>query len=59
MKYLVDPFYRASNRGTVQGTGFGLSIVKRFVDLHKGQMLIESVVNKGTAVTITLPYLQQ
>ena len=59
IKYLLDPFYRASNRGAVQGTGFGLSIVKRFVDLHKGQMLIESVVDKGTAVTITLPYLQQ
>ncbi|MDI6033539.1 PAS domain S-box protein [Flavobacterium sp. LB2P84] len=59
IKYLVDPFYRASNRGTVQGTGFGLSIVKRFVDLHKGQMLIESVVNKGTTVIITLPYLQK
>jgi PAS domain S-box-containing protein len=58
IKYLLDPFYRASNRGTIQGTGFGLSIVKRFVDLHKGQMLIESVVDEGTVVTITLPYLQ-
>ena len=58
IKYLLDPFYRASNRGAVKGTGFGLSIVKRFVDLHKGKMLIESVVDKGTVVTITLPYLQ-
>ncbi|MFV8339609.1 PAS domain S-box protein [Flavobacterium sp. LB3P21] len=58
IKYLLDPFYRASNRGAVQGTGFGLSIVKRFVDLHKGKLLIESVVDKGTVVTITLPYLQ-
>ena len=57
IKYLLDPFYRASNRGAVQGTGFGLSIVKRFVDLHKGKMLIESVVDKGTVVAITLPYL--
>lgn len=58
IKYLLDPFYRASNRGTVQGTGFGLSIVKRFVDLHKGKLLIESTVDKGTVVTITLPYFQ-
>lgn len=58
IKYLLDPFYRASNRGAVKGTGFGLSIVKRFVDLHKGTLLIESVVDKGTVVTITLPYLQ-
>ena len=58
IKYLLDPFYRASNRGAVQGTGFGLSIVKRFVDLHNGKLLIESVVDKGTTVTIILPYLQ-
>jgi PAS domain S-box-containing protein len=58
IKYLLDPFYRASNRGVVKGTGFGLSIVKRFVELHKGKLLIESVVDKGTIVTITLPYLQ-
>ena len=57
IKYLLEPFYRASNRGAVKGTGFGLSIVKRFVDLHKGEMLIESVVDKGTKVTIILPYL--
>jgi len=57
IKYLLEPFYRASNRGAVKGTGFGLSIVKRFVDLHKGQLLIESIVNKGTTVTIILPYL--
>jgi len=58
IKYLLDPFYRASNRGVVKGTGFGLSIVKRFVELHKGKLLIESVVDKGTVVTIILPYLQ-
>ena len=59
IKYLLEPFYRASNHGAIKGTGFGLSIVKRFIDLHKGQILIESVVNKGTKVTIILPYFQQ
>ena len=56
MKYLLDPFYRASNSGTAKGTGFGLSIVKRFVHLHKGKMHIASIVNKGTTITIQLPY---
>lgn len=59
IKYLLEPFYRASNRGAVKGTGFGLSIVKRFVDLHKGHILIESVVDNGTKVTIILPHFQQ
>ncbi|ARV07432.1 hypothetical protein BTO04_12355 [Polaribacter sp. SA4-10] len=58
IKYLLEPFYRATNKGAAKGTGFGLSIVKRFVDLHKGEILIESAVNKGTTVTIVLPYLQ-
>jgi PAS domain S-box-containing protein len=59
IKYLLEPFYRASNRGAVKGTGFGLSIVKRFVDLHKGNILIESVVDNGTKVTIILPHFRQ
>lgn len=56
IKYLLEPFYRASNIGTIKGTGFGMSIVKRFVELHKGQIFIESVINEGTKVTILLPY---
>ncbi|TXD47634.1 PAS domain-containing sensor histidine kinase [Polaribacter sp. IC073] len=59
IKYLLEPYYRASNKGAAQGTGFGLSVVKRFVDLHKGELLIESVVDEGTTVTIILPHLQQ
>ena len=55
-KFLFDPFYRASNAEAIQGTGFGLSIVKRFVDILKGEIAIESEVKKGTIVTITIPY---
>jgi signal transduction histidine kinase len=57
IKNLSEPFYRASNVGKTKGTGFGLSIVKRFVALHKGQIAVESVLNQGTKVIITLPYL--
>jgi len=57
IKNLLEPFYRASNVGKTKGTGFGFSIVKRFVSLHKGQISIESVLNQGTKVIITLPYL--
>jgi signal transduction histidine kinase len=59
IKYVLEPFYRASNKGTAEGTGFGLSIVKRFIQLHKGQILIESIIKKGTTITIILPYLKQ
>jgi PAS domain S-box-containing protein len=57
IKNLSEPFYRASNVGKTKGTGFGFSIVKRFVALHKGQIAVESVLNQGTKVIITLPYL--
>ena len=57
IKNLSEPFYRASNVGKTKGTGFGFSIVKRFVTLHKGQIAVESVLNQGTKVIITLPYL--
>jgi PAS domain S-box-containing protein len=59
IKYVLEPFYRASNKGTAEGTGFGLSIVKRFVHLHKGQILIESIIKKGTTITIILPYVKK
>ncbi|WP_016990946.1 PAS domain S-box protein [Flavobacterium sp. ACAM 123] len=56
IKYLFEPFYRASNIGNMKGTGFGMSIVKRFVNLHNGHIHIESIINKGTKITIILPF---
>jgi signal transduction histidine kinase len=55
---ILDFFYRASNVGKTAGTGLGLAIVKRCVDLLEGQMILESVENQGTTVTVTLRSLQ-
>jgi len=52
---LFEAFRRASNAGTIQGTGLGLAIVKRCVDLHQGQISLESQVGIGSTFTITLP----
>ncbi len=52
---LFESFHRASNVGTVPGTGVGLAIVKRCVDLHNGQIALESEVGVGTTFTVTLP----
>ncbi|HEY9638051.1 MAG TPA: ATP-binding protein [Coleofasciculaceae cyanobacterium] len=52
---LFESFYRASNVGTTQGTGLGLAIVKKCVDLHQGQITVESEVGVGTTFTLTLP----
>lgn len=52
---LFHSFYRASNVGTISGTGLGLAIVKKSVDLHGGEIAVESAVGVGTKFTVTLP----
>jgi PAS domain S-box-containing protein len=52
---MFEVFHRAKNVGTIQGTGLGLTIVKRSVDLHSGTITVESEVKAGTTFTIWLP----
>ena len=54
-KQLFDSFYRGRNVGNIPGTGLGLCIVKKFVDLHKGKISLKSQVGVGTTFKITLP----
>jgi PAS domain S-box-containing protein len=53
---LFEFFYRASNSDTIPGTGIGLAIVKKCVDLHDGAIALESDLGKGTTITVTLPF---
>lgn len=48
-------FFRAKNTLSVAGTGIGLYLTKHFIELHGGDVLIESEVGVGTSVTVTLP----
>ena len=52
---LFQSFSRGSNVGTIPGTGLGLAIVKACVDLHCGKISLESQLNRGTKITISLP----
>jgi PAS domain S-box-containing protein len=54
-EWLFNAFHRGCNVGDRPGTGLGLVIVKRCVDLHGGKIKVESKLGKGTAVTMTLP----
>ena len=54
--YLFDRFFRASNVSNVQGTGLGLYIVKKYIDMLQGDITFRSVAGKGTTFTLTLPY---
>jgi signal transduction histidine kinase len=52
---LFTAFQRARNVGNRQGTGLGLVLVKRCVELHKGSIDIRSQVGEGTTITVRLP----
>ncbi len=52
---LFDTFHRATNVGRVQGTGLGLAVVKRAVDLHGGRIRVESKEGVGTTFDLELP----
>jgi PAS domain S-box-containing protein len=52
---IFDLFYRGGNVGIIQGTGMGLTIVKRSVDAHKGMITFVSEPGKGTTFTVVLP----
>ncbi|RWY53765.1 PAS domain-containing sensor histidine kinase [Mucilaginibacter gilvus] len=51
-KHLFEAFFRAHNTGTIPGTGLGLNIVARYIDLMGGSVNFESKVNQGTIFTI-------
>lgn len=55
ISYLFNKFYTANDYGSAtSGAGLGLNIVKNIIDMHGGEIKIESVVNKGTTVSIVL-----
>jgi PAS domain S-box-containing protein len=55
LEWLFNPFHRGGNVGDRPGTGLGLVIVKRCVDLHGGKIKVESIPDAGTSVTLKLP----
>jgi len=54
-KHLFEAFFRAHNTGDIPGTGLGLNIVARYVDLMNGTVNFKSEVNQGTLFTIIFP----
>jgi signal transduction histidine kinase len=58
-RHLFTTFFRGKNVTNIEGTGLGLPIVKRYVDLLQGNVSLKSVLGEGTIVYLTLPELPE
>ena len=53
LERICEPFFTTKTKGT----GLGIPICKKIIDAHKGSITIQSTLEKGTAVEITIPTL--
>jgi len=58
LEQLFQPFVQidSSLNRQYEGTGLGLALVKQIVELHGGQVMVESEIGKGSVFTVALPY---
>ncbi|NES20591.1 MAG: PAS domain-containing protein [Symploca sp. SIO3E6] len=55
LPHLFESFHRGDNVGNIPGTGLGLAIVKKSVDLHGGQITVNSKTGAGTTFIVKIP----
>jgi PAS domain S-box-containing protein len=54
-EHLFERFFRARNAANIQGTGLGLHIVSKYIELLNGKIELQSEENNGTTFTISIP----
>jgi two-component system sensor histidine kinase ArlS len=55
LEKIFQPFYRSDDGMAIPGFGLGLSLARRILHLHKGTIVVDSVVGKGSLFSIALP----
>ncbi len=55
MPKLFEKYFRASTSAGIKGTGIGLHMIKSFVDMHGGEISVNSVVDEGSVFRVSLP----
>jgi len=58
LPYIFDRFYQAdsSHKKLYEGTGIGLALVKELVELHQGEITVESILESGTTFSCYFPF---
>ena len=54
-EHLFERFFRAHNAANIQGTGLGLHIISKYLELLDGKISIESELGKGSTFTVVIP----
>lgn len=57
LEHVFEPFYRTKNAAAFKGSGIGLSICRRIVDLHRGKVSVKSELNKGSLFVVIIPHV--
>ena len=57
--HMFESFYRGKNTDKIEGSGIGLIVVKRCVDLHRGKITFHSVLGKGSKFTVSIPLVKE
>lgn len=52
---VFQPFRRLNSDSMYSGSGLGLSVVERIMQNHRGKIMVESEINKGTCITLAFP----
>lgn len=55
LPFIFDPFYRASNTAAYDGYGIGLPLTQNIIKIHKGELIISSMLHKGVTIQVKLP----
>lgn len=56
-QHLFTRFFRAANAQNIEGTGLGLNIVKKYIDLMQGTIEFKSGLDQGTKFIVTIPII--
>lgn len=57
--HIFTPFYRGRNVERISGSGLGLAVVKKCLELHNGSITVESQPTTGTRFTVFIPCQQK